>query len=108
MADEDDTELGKQVEATGLKPLDAPIIGPTDFVVYAVSNEIHLILQRVRPMISPDLTLSGIAQLAPIGMLSMSPQTAKDLMLLLSDAVKKYEKEYGPLETDFMRKRKAE
>ena len=38
----------------------------------------------------------------------MSPQTAKDLMVLLQDTVESYEKEFGSISTPFTRARASQ
>ncbi|AVA20692.1 hypothetical protein [Rhizobium sp. NXC24] len=86
--------------------IQAPLLYASTFHAYWSSTEFNVILSvnslaRSQPT---NENPSGFrAGIQPAAILAMSPQSAKDLSLLLQDGVRKYEDMYGPLETDFAR-----
>jgi len=43
-----------------------------------------------------------------VGIVSVSPHTLKDMLLLLGDALANYERDYGELVTPYVKRRAAE
>ena len=57
-------------------------------------------------MAAPDGSISEFAKLDSLAQLSMSPETVKDLLLLLQAQIPLYEKEYGEIVTAYLKKQK--
>ena len=88
-------------EAQQLSPVLATSISPSQFHAFSTSNEITIICNAPAPMVGSDGNLSLFARLSPQCLLRMSPQSAKDLYLVLKDNLEGYEKKYGNITTDF-------
>jgi len=95
-----DTSL-PSVASSNLQPLDLPTWAVSQVTVQATSNEVMILGSDTVPATTPEGVPSPFARLRPIVMLRMSPQTMKDLSIVLTDTVKKYEAMYGQMTTDF-------
>lgn len=88
-------------------PVEAPIFYATSVRIGFDSNDIAFTFQRRRPVqfLIDGSTTVDAAQLEAVAIVSMSPQTAKDILVLLEGQVSKYEDEWGTIETEFTRSR---
>jgi hypothetical protein len=86
-----------------LRPINVAPVHASNFRLQATSNEFILLFQRILPMIQADGSVSDIAAADTVAAISMSPQSMKDLSILLSNQMKDWEKEFGPVETSFTR-----
>jgi len=87
------------------QPLNVPTWAVSQVAVQATSNEIMIIGIEAVPGFTREGGPSPVARLSPTVLLRISPQTAKDLSIILSDTVTKYEEIYGVLTTDFTKMR---
>lgn len=104
MAD-DNKELSAEELAT-LRPISVPPTHASSFRVQGTSNEFILMFQRLMPQMKPDGDLADVGRADTIAVISMSPQSVKDLSILLSAQIETWEKEFGKLETSFTRSQK--
>jgi hypothetical protein len=76
----------------------------SNFAVQGNSNECLILVGETRPSVGPDGALEDSkTNLAVV--LGMSPQSAKDLLLVLGEYIDRYEREYGTIVTDFIKNR---
>ncbi len=91
--------------------IDAPYFSATSAQVSSTGTEITIVLNRLRPMMpKPGVTVAPGGQVAvneAIAIVSLSTQIAKDLTVLLSDVIGQLEKEFGELQTPFLKSRAA-
>lgn len=86
-------------------PFDLPSLFGSSFNVSWSSNECCVVVCRTLPAVAPpeDGSVHGFS--SPVAALHMSPHAAKDLCLLLMEGLARYEGDWGPLETEFVRSR---
>ena len=92
-----------------LEPLNVPHLAAGTFMIQSTGTEVLLILQSARSL--ADKNTGAISERTvnqPIAVVSISPGTAKDLHLLLGEAVAKHEESFGPITTPFTLRRAAE
>jgi hypothetical protein len=90
------------------EPIDAPLVSASAVAVQSSINEFVLIFQQTRPVISKKTqSIADVALNQPVAVVSVSPQTLKDMWLLIGDSVERYEKEFGQLTTPYMKRRAA-
>ena len=80
---------------------EVPIIHPTVIQQGHSSNEFILVLSQTILIFDDTELTAGKGTVTPVGVLQMSPQTAKDLYLVLQEGIRQYEKEYGPINTTY-------
>lgn len=95
-------ELGEAVERKKLSPLQAPLLSASSFKLIGTGTDFVLILERVVPMYGADGQIDEIAMLQPTAAVTLSPGAAKDLGLLLTNHVAKYEEKFGPVNTPYV------
>lgn len=85
--------------------VDAPFFYGSTFQLTAGPLDFSLIVGRQHPMFitPPEGPQQFGAALEAQAIIQMSPQTAKDLMLLLRDHISRVEAEYGVIQTPFSR-----
>ena len=91
-----------------LEPLNVPYLAAGTFMIKSTGTEVLLVLQSARSLV--DKNTGEMSQLTinqPIAVVSISPGTAKDLHILLGDAVAKHEESFGPITTPFTVRREA-
>lgn len=86
-------------------PVGAPHFYASNFNLFWNSNEMTLLLSALAPAISGDQV--GLVQ-SPAAVISFSPQSGKDLLLLFQQIVGEYEAQFGEIETNFTRTRGAD
>jgi len=67
-----------------------------------------IVMARPNPLIQaqmPDGSAGTMAE--PISILQLSPQSAKDLFLVIQDGLEKYENEWGQIDTQYVRSKKS-
>jgi hypothetical protein len=92
-----------------VEPLNVPYLAAGTFMIQSTGTEVLLILQSARPL--ADKNTGAISERTinqPIAVVAISPGTAKDLHILLGDAVAKHEESFGPITTPFTVRREAE
>ena len=81
------------------------VLHPTVIQEGHTSNDFTLILADHFPVLNrpntDDPTLAGQEIVLPVGVIKMSPQTAKDLFLLMKKGIQQYESQYGPINTTY-------
>jgi hypothetical protein len=91
-----------------LKILDAPNFVAQSMSIQGNGNGFLLLFQQRLPLQTPDGALYMKAlKNTVVATVTLSPQTLKDLSLVLSDTVGRYEKEFGKIETPYTRRRAA-
>ncbi|WP_397402445.1 hypothetical protein [Phenylobacterium sp.] len=91
----------KQPEAGA--PLEAPEFAVANFGAMSSGTEVVLVANKLVPMVTAA-GLNGVAATA-VAILHLSPQSAKELALLLTGVVADYEALYGPLRSPFIDER---
>lgn len=92
-----------------LEPLNVPHLAAGTFMIQSTGTEVLLILQSARPLVDKNTgAISEHTVNQPIAVVSISPGTAKDLHILLGEAVAKHEESFGPITTPFTVRREAE
>jgi hypothetical protein len=95
--------------ADSLDLLDVPYLASGTFMIQNTGTEILIILQSARSLVDKNTgAISEHTVNRPIAVVSISPSTAKDLYLLLGEAVTKHEDSFGPITTPFTVRRKTE
>lgn len=87
-----------------------PSVGARTFRVMTDSNEVLIVFQKSRPGLlhDKDGSVRDIADAQTVAVIALSPQSAKDLVVLLSAQLAGYEKAYGEIETDYTRSLEAQ
>jgi hypothetical protein len=97
------------VSDTILEPLNVPYLAAGTFMIQSTGTEVLLILQSARSL--ADKSTGAISERTvkqPIAVVSISPGTAKDLLLLLGEIVAQHEESFGPITTPFTARRGAD
>ena len=97
---------GKEEPLT-LTLVQAPHFSSSSITIQTTGNEFTLMFTRFMPLQSPDGAVQNATNQV-VAIVSVSPQAAKDISLLLADTVSKHEDEYGILETPYTRLREAD
>jgi hypothetical protein len=92
----------EEMEAMMASVIQAPKFYGSTVNVNMTSNEISLMFGRPHFVIGDHEGAPG----EPVAIIQMSPQTAKDLLVLLAGSLKTWEKEWGELQTEFTRRQK--
>lgn len=96
----------KPEELANVKPLEAPWFYASAFRVIGTGNDFQLIFQRASPSQNPDGSLNPeVAHVITVAAVTMSPQAIKDLYVLLGGQIEAHEKEFGTIETPFVKSR---
>lgn len=102
--DEPDVPL----DVSKLRAVQAPHFYASSFRIHVTGVDIQLVLQRSTPMESIEgIPNQEFARLDAVAIVTLSPGGMKDLALLLSDQVTRYEDALGPIVTPFTRSREA-
>ena len=115
MADEPKAEM-TEAEAQKLwlegnpTPNPAPLHHVTSMRINMESNEVHLMFQHQKHYVvqHPDKNFLEAARLEPEVIIAMSPQTTKDLTILLMEQVSLYEAQFGTINTAYTFRRAQE
>jgi hypothetical protein len=92
-----------------LEPLNVPHLAAGTFMIQTTGTEVLLILQSARSLVDKNTgAISERTVNQPIAVVSISPGTAKDLHILLGEAVARHEESFGPITTPFTARREAE
>lgn len=86
------------------KQTDVPVYRAAHFSVQGTSNECHLLIGETFAVIPESGGLPDGARVVIAAILSMSPQSAKDLSIAMQQFVAQYENMYGQITTDFTKK----
>ena len=83
------------------------VLHPTVFQEGHSSNEVAIVLADNVPVFgeaadSGDRLFSK-TRIVPFGILKLSPQAAKDLLLILQQGIQQYEQEFGPIKTAYLK-----
>lgn len=105
----DDVGQPSEPAAVGeLTLIEAPRFSSSSVFIAATGTEFIITLLRTVPALHKDGSMSSHAMNRPEAIVSMSPQSAKDLALALTKAVADHESKFGPLATPFTLRRDAE
>ncbi|MBX9606403.1 MAG: DUF3467 domain-containing protein [Gammaproteobacteria bacterium] len=97
-----DEDLKKQM--SGAMPINAPYFNAGVLQVNVAGNDVLLIFHRARPVSLPSGEMAQAALTETVAIVSVSPQTAKDMSLLLPKVIQDYEAEFGEIVTPFTQK----
>lgn len=88
-----------------LAPIEAPAFHATGMNVLWGNNSCTIVLSRGRPIVhkAGDVVNTGML-VEPIAVIHFSPQTAKDMAIILTNTVAKYEQDWGKITTEYSRK----
>ena len=87
---------------------EVPTITPSTFAAAWTSNDCFVLMGRPDVGLTPGAPGAKTAPtFHPIAVLQVSPQSAKDLCLILKEAVEGYERVWGEIHTDFTRQQAA-
>ena len=84
-------------ELAGLKPLDVPIVYASSFRLQGSGNDFNLIFQRAIPMQSENGLHPSVGQLETVAMVTVSPQSLKDIHILIGGQIRLHEQEFGQI-----------
>jgi hypothetical protein len=103
-------EAGKLYAEGKFVPNSAPSFYATGVRISGDSNEFTILFQAVKHYLVDHPTAGPVdaARLESVAILSLSPQTAKDLALLLMDTILAHEKMFGPIMTSYVFRRTTE
>ncbi len=89
-------------ELAKLKAVEAPVFYASTFRVQGSGNDFNLIFQRAVPMQGEDGSIHpAVGALETVAVVTISPQSLKDLHLLLDGQLNKHEEAFGPIETPY-------
>ena len=91
-----------EVKPEDLELIEAPSAYATTINVQGTGNDFTLLFSRPWPARDKSGAIANLAKIQITSMVTMSPQTAKDLVKLLGDAVQKHEEEYGEIKTSYL------
>jgi hypothetical protein len=99
------------IDLTGIKPGDfqeiqAPHVLANQAVVQSAGSDFIIVFQQAIPVSTVSLAVAPYAVAKSTAVVFMSPGTAKDLSLVLADAVRQWEADWGTIETPYIRHRK--
>jgi hypothetical protein len=87
-----------------LKKIDTPLYYASGVMFLATGNDFTLIFSRARPLLNADGSVNPAAAVSePVAVVSVTPQTAKDLLLLLQANLPVWEEDFGEIQTVFSR-----
>ena len=86
-----------------LIPLQVPQFVTSSVVMQATGNDFLLVISQTVPLMTVEGKFTNAAKNVPIAMVTMSPQTAKDLCVLVSNTITKFEKDFGEITTPYTR-----
>ena len=104
VADKESEKLAIQSvkEVARLIPIQAPYFSAGSVMIQATGNDFVLVYRRPVPIQPGDNgELHNVMLNEAVAIITVSPQTAKDIALSLSHAIKEYEKEYGEIVTPY-------
>jgi len=76
------------------QPINAPYIYASSFSVQATANDVTIVLHDTLPLAGQDGVSSDAEIQRPVGIIKLSPQSAKDFANLLIEAMTRYENLY--------------
>lgn len=89
-----------------LVPIPAPYFSAGSIAIQGTGNDVILLFMRPMPVQGPAGVNVNVALNQVIAIVSMSPQTAKDVQLALTDNLKRHEKTWGTIKTPYMARQK--
>ena len=101
MAKRSKSEVPPDANPDDFVPITAPEYFSSSFQISRNSNQVTIVFRHYRPLLHKSRIDIGAALQEPIAVVVLSPQSAKDLALLLSRQVEEYEEEWGNLNTEF-------
>lgn len=104
MADETQGAPQPPPQGPQVQPVLAPQYYATGVQILQQSNDFAVIFMRSHPSVAPLKSGETVAFLQVTALIQMSPQTAKDLHIALGSQICAYEKEWGPIETEYTRR----
>jgi len=90
----------------GERPLNIPLIPTSNFNIQATSNDFYIVLGDIGHFLDEGGALSPNGKIILKAIVKISPQSAKDLVSLLSGVVDNYEQKYGEITTDYVRSKR--
>lgn len=93
--------------AETLQALDVPTFHVTTIHAQDVGNDFLMTFTVPAPSISSAGTMGSVALAKVVCALTASPQTAKDMALLLAGLVAKHEERFGVIETSYTKRQAA-
>lgn len=94
---------GDETTEETAKRVNLPLFYASSFQTIWTSNDLSLMFNANNAVMLPDGGLAAAP--SPVALLSMSPQSAKDLLFVLRDGIEAYEEMYGEIKTDFVTRR---
>lgn len=91
-----------------LVPVKVPYFDAASVTIHATGNNFVLLFSRPLPVEPRSGSDKQIMLNDPVVILSFSPQSIKDLSLLLNGVIADHEQAYGTLITPYMKKLEAE
>jgi hypothetical protein len=86
------------------RKLEVPIYYASTSMLLATGNDFTIIFSRPRPILTDNDTVNPAAAITEaVASVSLTPQTAKDLLLILQANIPAWEKEFGEIQTPFSR-----
>jgi hypothetical protein len=86
------------------KIIDAPTFYASQIQVMFTGNDATIVFARTRSTTSGNVPVTNIVRSEPVAIIVMSPQTAKDLLVLLKGQTDIFEKEFGEITTPYTKK----
>ena len=93
--------------AEKMKAVEAPVVHASSSQINIMGNDAVMVLSRWRPAINPSGTAPSPPIVETTAIIHLSMATMKDLSVTMADAVAAFEKQFGEIQTDFLRRRAA-
>ncbi len=96
-------DASQLVKESRLAPLNAPNYFASSFRLASTGTEILLVIDRAVPMVDGQgvMPVDAVLMMQTVATISLSPGSAKDLSLVLTDTVSKHEEQFGEIVTPF-------
>ena len=92
-----------------LTPIQAPYFSAGSLLIQATGNDFVFVYRRPVPVQpNEDGELQNVMLNEAVAIITVSPQTAKDIVLSLAHAITEYEKQYGQIVTPYTKSREQE
>ncbi len=84
-------------------PISAPEFFSSHFQINHTSNQFTIVFNKLRQLAHKQTREPSAALLETAAVITLSPQSAKDLSVLLAKQLRGYEKEWGELRTQYIK-----
>lgn len=97
-----------QMQLQSPTPVQIPYFSASALHIQGTGNEFVLTFSRAMPIQTPNGIDQTRAMSQPVVLLSLSPQTVKDIAFVLNRTIDSHEKKFGKIQTPFTQRQAAD